>query len=148
MRIQSDRVAGGLRASSGCVRCRHIVRWVKPRVKACILAAAERLRRLLLTSSKGLFMSVNGGVKGRTTYALPGLPTSLSFFCYVCGLSWHARPTGFNPFLERPRLHPSQSDVQRIYAAFGAAMDWAGSTPAFLALFLIATKHRILASNL
>ena len=40
-----------------------------PRVEACILAAADRSRRLLLTRPTGSFVSVNSGARGRTAYA-------------------------------------------------------------------------------
>ena len=85
MRIQSDRVAGGLRASSGCVRCRHIVRWVKPRVKACILAAAERSRRKPSTRATGLSVGVEREAREKAVYASSELPTSFGFFAASAG---------------------------------------------------------------
>ena len=58
---------------------------IEARVKACTLASAARLRRLLLTSPKGLFVSVDRGMRGRTMYALSGLPTRLSFVAASAG---------------------------------------------------------------
>ncbi len=57
----------------------------EPGVEACILAAANRLRRSLLTRPTGSFVSVKRGLRGRPVYAFSGLPISFGFLAASAG---------------------------------------------------------------